>query len=123
MLSTRRHFFLGALAAPVLAQKKRPAPERPNIVLIVADDLGDWMLGCYGNKEIHTPNIDRLAATGMRFLNCLCCTPESTPAHATLLTGRVPRQMGTAFSSEIMISDVLSGQGYNCGYAGAWPMG
>src|SRR5205085_6896772 len=94
MLSTRRHFFLGALAAPVLAQKKRPAPERPNIVLIVADDLGDWMLGCYGNKEIRTPNIDRLAATGMRFLNCLFCTPESAPAHATLFTGRTPRQMG-----------------------------
>jgi arylsulfatase A-like enzyme len=144
MYFNRRHFLFGALSAPVLAQKKRSAPERPNIVLIVADDLGDWMLGCYGNKEIHTPNIDRLAATGMRFNNCLCCTPISSAARATLFTGRLPRQTGVvdfitanptgdppqgqpappaSFANEIMISDVLAGEGYNCGYVGEWRLG
>jgi arylsulfatase A-like enzyme len=144
MLS-RRH-FLGALAAPALAQKKRPvaASDRPNVLLILADDLGAWMLGCYGNKEIHTPNIDRLAQTGMRFINCLVCTPVSSAARATLFTGRLPRQNGlldfltsnptgnppqgqsappASFSKEIMISDILAGEGYNCGYAGEWRMG
>jgi len=143
MLFNRRHFLSGALAAPVFGQKKRP-PERPNILLIVADDLGDWMLGCYGNKEIRTPNIDQLAATGMRFLNCLCCTPASSAARATLFTGRLPHQTGIAdfitaqpagnpprgqaappasFASEIMISDVLAGEGYQCGYVGEWRLG
>src|SRR5581483_8560008 len=138
---TRRHFLLGALSAPLLAQKKRAA-EHPNVLLIVADDLGDWMLGCYGNKEIHTPNIDRLAATGMRFINSVCCTPISSAARATLFTGRVPRQTGVvdfitanpsggqgqaappaSFANEIMISDVLGGEGYNCGYVGEWRLG
>jgi arylsulfatase A-like enzyme len=142
MPSTRRHFLLGALAAPVFAEKKRAVPERPNILLILADDLGDWMLGCYGNKEIRTPNIDRLAATGMRFLNCVCSSPISSAARATLFTGRLPRQTGVldfitanptgnqgqaappaSFAREMMISDVLAGQGYNCGYAGEWRLG
>jgi arylsulfatase A-like enzyme len=141
---TRRYFLMGALSAPVVAQKKRTAPERPNVLLIVADDLADWMLGCYGNKEIHTPNIDRLAAAGMRFLNCLCCTPASSAARATLFTGRLPRQTGivdfltsnpsgnppqgqaappASFAKEIMISDVLAGEGYHCGYVGEWRLG
>ena len=142
-MPTRRHFLLGALAAPALAQKKR-APERPAIVLILADDLAAWMLGCYGNKEIHTPNIDRLAQTGMRFTNCEICTPAASAARATLFTGRVPRQTGVidfltaspianppqgqaelppSFANEIMISDILAGQDYSCGYAGEWRLG
>jgi arylsulfatase A-like enzyme len=144
MFSTRRHFLSGALAAPVFAQKKRAAPDRPGIVLILADDLAAWMLGCYGNKEIHTPNIDRLAQTGMRFMNSEICTPAASAARATLFTGRVPRQTGVidfltaspianppqgqaalpaSFSEEIMLSDILAGQGYECGYAGEWRLG
>src|ERR1017187_7065080 len=72
----RRHFLFGALAAPVLAAtKKHAVAERPNIVLIVAEDLGAYMLGCYANSEVHTPNIDRLAQTGGRFHNSFSCSP------------------------------------------------
>jgi hypothetical protein len=72
----RRHFLFGALAAPVLAAtKKQAVAERPNIVLIVAEELGAYMLGCYGNPEVHTPNIDRLALTGVRFANSFSCAP------------------------------------------------
>jgi hypothetical protein len=72
----RRHFLFGALAAPVLAAtKKQAVAERPNIVLIVAEDLGAYMVGCYGNTEVHTPNIDRLAQTGVRFHNSFSCSP------------------------------------------------
>jgi arylsulfatase A-like enzyme len=72
----RRHFLFGSLAAPVLAAtKKHVAVERPNIVLIVAEDLGAYMLGCYGNAEVHTPNIDRLAQTGVRFHSSFSCSP------------------------------------------------
>jgi len=67
---------MGALAAPVLAAtKKQQQVERPNIVLIVAEELGAYMVGCYGNTEVHTPNIDRLAQTGVRFSNSFSCTP------------------------------------------------
>jgi arylsulfatase A-like enzyme len=72
----RRHFLFGALAAPLLAAtKKQLSAERPNIVLIVAEELGAYMLGCYGNSEIRTPNIDLLAQTGVRFHSNFCCAP------------------------------------------------
>jgi choline-sulfatase len=140
---TRRYFFFGAMAAPVLAQKKK-TEERPNILLILADDLAAWMLGCYGNKEIHTPNIDRLSQTGTRFSNSFVCTPICSASRATLFTGRIPQQTGVidfltpnpvekppqgqaapppSFAQEIMISDLLAGHGYNCGYVGKWHMG
>jgi len=72
----RRRFLFGALATPVLAAtKKQAAAQRPNIVLIVAEELGAYMLGCYGNAEVRTPNIDRLALTGVRFSNSFSCSP------------------------------------------------
>jgi arylsulfatase A-like enzyme len=79
----RRRFLCGALAAPLLAAtKKHAAAERPNIVLIVAEELGAYMCGCYANTEIRTPNIDRLAQTGVRFHSAFSCSPiapDQTP--------------------------------------------
>lgn len=135
MLLTRRQLISLPAALPAFAKKKSAPP--PNIVLIAARDLGAWMLGCYGNKEIRTPNIDLLARTGTRFLNHSACAPAASPGLATLLTGRAPRQHGIAdnlgeggqkeipasFAKEIMISDVLAGRGYNCGLAGVWGLG
>jgi choline-sulfatase len=137
----RRQFVLGA-TAPLFAQKRASA--RPNIVLIIADDLASWMLGCYGNKEIRTPNIDRLAQTGIRFANSFVCTPVCSASRATLFTGRTPMQHGIhdflsdtpiqnppqgqfapppSFQNEVMLSDVLAGQGYRGGHVGKWHMG
>src|SRR5215469_16353232 len=79
----RRKFLMGGFALPALARKERIGP-RPNILLIVADGLGSWMLGCGGNKEIRTPNIDQFAQAGTRFQNHLACTPSSSPSLATL---------------------------------------
>ena len=133
----------GLLAAPALAQR-RAAPQRPNILLILADDLAAWMLGCYGNLEIRTPNIDLLASTGVRFLNHFVSTPICSASRATLFTGRLPRQHGIhdflsanpipqppqgqkepppSFANEVMLSDILSKSGYRCGYVGKWHMG
>ena len=67
---------------------------RPNIVLILADDQGAWAMGCSGNSEINTPNMDRLAATGVRFSNFFCTSPVCSPARASILTGRIPSQHG-----------------------------
>jgi choline-sulfatase len=67
---------------------------RPNIVFIMSDDQGSWAMGCAGNEEIRTPNIDSLAAEGMRFSNFFCTSPVCSPARASILTGRIPSQHG-----------------------------
>jgi choline-sulfatase len=68
--------------------------KKPNIVLFLTDDQGSWALGCAGNPEIVTPNLDRLASEGMRFENYFCTSPVCSPARASLLTGRIPSQHG-----------------------------
>ncbi len=141
---SRRSFLTGATAAPLIAQTAGTGTTRPNIVLILTEDLGAWMCGCYGGKEIRTPNIDLLARLGVRFLNAYVVTPAGSPSRATILTGRTPAQHGihdfiTAnpvqdppqgqaapspwFSQELLLSDILSEAGYNCGYVGKWDMG
>jgi len=100
MLVSRRYFFFGSLALPALAAKK-PAPAasklaRPNLLLILVDGLPSWILGCYGNQEIRTPSLDRLAQTGTHFLNHMACTAATALSRATLLTGRTPMQLGDA---------------------------
>ena len=66
----------------------------PNIVIFVSDDQGAWALGCAGNNELKTPNIDRIAANGVRFENFFCVSPVCSPARASLLTGRIPSDHG-----------------------------
>lgn len=68
--------------------------KKPNIVFILTDDQGYWALHCAGNQEIVTPNLDQLAASGMRFENFFCASPVCSPARASLLTGRIPSQHG-----------------------------
>jgi arylsulfatase A-like enzyme len=69
------------------------AGERPNIVLIQADDLGINDLGCYGRKDHHTPRLDRLAGQGMRFTSACCAQPICSPSRAALLTGKTPARL------------------------------
>ena len=66
----------------------------PNILFILADDVGQEVLGCYGGESYHTPNLDRLALTGMRFTNCYSM-PLCSPSRTCLLTGRYPFRSGT----------------------------
>src|SRR6476661_8463202 len=70
------------------------APKRPNVVFILTDNQGAWTLGAYGNKDIRTPNIDRLAAEGIRFTHALSSNPVCSPTRATFLTGLLPSQHG-----------------------------
>jgi N-acetylgalactosamine-6-sulfatase len=67
---------------------------RPNIVVILADDLGYGDLACYGRTDINTPNLDRLAREGVRFTDHYANGPECTPTRAALLTGRYPQRVG-----------------------------
>src|SRR3954469_21556280 len=90
-------FVVGLIALQSLAATQRPT-ERPNIVLILADDMGYSDIGCFGS-EIATPNIDGLAAQGIRmtqFYNCARCCPT----RAALMTGLYPHQAGVGHMME-----------------------
>src|SRR6185503_10250643 len=86
--------FAGFLSIlPLVSAAPAPGPRppvqrKPNIVFIMADDLGYGDVGCYGQKRIQTPNIDRLAAEGMRFTQCYAGSPVCAPSRAVLMTGR-----------------------------------
>ncbi len=107
------------------------AGEKPNIILFVADDLGWKDLGCYGDEQISTPNIDRLAAEGMRFTNAFVVASSCSPSRASIITGQYPhtnevtglthrrkRLMLSPFATTLL--DVLSEHGYNTGFEGKW---
>jgi arylsulfatase A-like enzyme len=80
MTLDRRGFLLNTLVTPLLAATKKKAVAPPNIIVIQARDIGSYMLGCYGNTEIHTPNIDRLAQLGVRFTASFATAPVSSAA-------------------------------------------
>ena len=88
-----RREFVFSTAAAAGSQWLHAAVATPNVVLIFCDDLGYGDLGCYGSK-IRTPNIDRLAAEGVRFTNCTSADPVCSPSRAGLLTGRYPTRVG-----------------------------
>src|SRR5688572_14691341 len=100
MISRRRFMQMSGAGAAMLAAPGvfAQAPAKPNIVLILADDLGYGDLGCYGATEGITPNIDRLAAEGRRFTDGYSCAPLCSPARAGLMTGRYPQRFGFEFN-------------------------
>src|SRR5688572_2524535 len=69
------------------------AAEKLNLISIVTDDQAEWSLGCYGNKESITPNMDRIAKEGARFANAFTVTPVCSPSRVTFMTGRWGTQM------------------------------
>ena len=80
-------FFPHSLPAEDAPRQQADA-ERPNIIFILADDMGYGDLSCYGNKFVQTPNIDRLAETGTRFNQCYAGSGISSPSRCALMTGR-----------------------------------
>ena len=112
----------------------------PNILFILTDDQGAWAMGCYGNPEIRTPNLDRLAAQGARFEHFFCASPVCSPARASLLTGRIPSQHGVHdylcegnggcgqraiqyLEGQTGYTDLLAAAGYQCALSGKWHLG
>lgn len=111
---------------------------RPNILLFVTDDHGQWALPCYGNSEIQAPAFDRLAAEGARFDHHFTPCPVSSPARACILTGRTPSQVGIHdwlnenqpgirdidwLRDEITLGQLLREVGYRCGQSGKTHLG
>ena len=115
---------------------------RPNIVFILADDLGWSQVGCYGSSFYETPNIDRLAREGMRFTDAYAACPVCSPTRASIMTGKYPARLGlTDFIAggnyprerlkqvewqkylpleEVTIAEVVKGAGYATGSFGKW---
>ena len=126
-----------AFATAWVAFAENPAQggeARPNIVVIVADDLGFGDTGCYGATKIPTPNIDRLGAEGLRFTDAHATSATCTPSRYALLTGQYPwRKAGTGVlpGNAALIIDpkhatlpsVLKGAGYATGIVGKWHLG
>lgn len=114
-----------------------PQPARPNIISIVTDDQALWSIGVYGNRESRTPNMDRLAREGARFLNAFVCTPVCSPSRASFLTGRFGTQLGVtdwidpkeAKAGKGLPADavtwprVLQQHGYRTALIGKWHLG
>src|SRR5215208_1361183 len=86
----RREFL--QVAAGAAFQATRPA--RPNVCVIVSDDQGIGDAGCFGASDVKTPNLDRLAAAGVRFTNWHANSPVCSPSRASVLTGKYPQRAG-----------------------------
>ncbi len=111
-------------------KKADPSPERPNVILIMCDDLGWGDVGFNGNKEVKTPNLDRLAAKGITLSRFYSAGPVCSPTRASCLTGRNPFRMGilTANSGhmrpqEITLPELLKSKDYHTGHFGKWHLG
>jgi len=111
----------------------RAASDGPNFIIIFADDQGYGDLGCYGSPDIETPNIDRMAAEGVRFTS-FYAAPFCGPSRAALMTGCYPPRVNLAFNhipeaktglnhDETTIAEVLKDQGYKTGMIGKWHLG
>lgn len=119
--------FAAQIASGADAEEQR---SRPNIVLMIADDLGYGDLGCYGAKKILTPNIDRLAAEGLRATDAHSIAAVCTPSRYSILTGRYYSRYGRNWVGECLIerdrptmASVLRDDGYTTGYFGKWHLG
>ncbi|MCX5677104.1 MAG: sulfatase [Planctomycetota bacterium] len=137
----RREFLKWTGAGLALAAGARPAPgeaaagRRPNLIFILADDLGYADLGCYGSKTIATPCIDRMAAEGTRLDAFYTGEPVCSPTRSALMTGCYPKRVGlhkhvlfptskTGLApGEITVAKVLKGQGYATMCIGKWHLG
>src|SRR5260370_33535481 len=89
-----RRSFLSCVGAAPLIPALAAATRRPNIVLLLADDLGYGDLASYGCPDIRTPNIDSIGSQGMRFLQCYANAPERTTTRTSLMTGRYQQRVG-----------------------------
>ena len=108
--------------------------EKPNVVLIYIDDLGYGDVSCYGATEINTPNVDKIAAEGLRFTDAHCSSATCTPSRYSLLTGNYAwRKKGTGVApgdaamiinpDRKSIADVMHDAGYTTGVVGKWHLG
>lgn len=123
----------GLFAAGDLEGAGTPSGSRPNIVFLMADDLGYGDMGCYGQQLMRTPRLDRLASEGLRFTQAYAGGPVCTPSRCVLMTGmhtghaaardNIPHYPTYLHEEDVTVAEVLNQAGYRCGGVGKWSLG
>src|SRR2546425_3723178 len=109
--------LLSLTGGPTAVHVQKTAP--PNILWIIADDHVPYVMGAYGNKQVRTPNLDKLASQGMRFDGAFCNSPVCTASRQSFLTGRYPRTVGVTQlpsalpTNEVTLAEILKANGYD----------
>lgn len=143
-MPTRREFIGSAVAVSLLANTTpSQTRRRPNILFILADDLGYGDLSCYGRPDYQTPNLDRLAAQGVRFIKAYSASPLCTPTRCAFITGRYPARTRVGLEEPLhekramgekaltiglprdhpTVASLLKGSGYQTALIGKWHLG
>ncbi|MCW3108982.1 MAG: arylsulfatase family protein, partial [Segetibacter sp.] len=138
-INVNKAYLLFALIISLISFRlKAQAAKQPNFIIIFVDDLGYGDLSCYGHPTIRTPNLDRMAAEGMRFTQFYVGANVCTPSRAALLTGRLPVRSGIYGNknsvfyanagsglphSEITIAQALKKKNYQTALVGKWHLG
>ncbi|HLP71486.1 MAG TPA: sulfatase-like hydrolase/transferase, partial [Bacteroidales bacterium] len=129
--------MIAGAVVPAAGIKAGPQHSKPNVVIILADDMGYGDISCYNGRQVKTANIDRLAAEGIRLTDFYAPTPYSAPSRATLLTGRFPLRHGLVQNpapdagindpglspSEVTMAEILRANGYHTKCIGKWHLG
>lgn len=131
-MTTKLKWIVSLLFLVQMTAFGQSAPAKPNIIFIMADDLGWGELGCYGNTFNETPNLDKLAADGIRFTHAYAAAPLCSPTRASLMTGQVPARVRiTDFLGDhsdryldpakyVTVNEALSVAGYRTAIVGKW---
>ena len=121
----RRILFVLICVAPLLV-----AAEKPNIILVMCDDLGWGDVGFNGNKIIRTPHLDAMAKNSLRFERFYAAAPVCSPTRGSCITGRHPYRYGVYFANighmkteELTLAELLKKHGYATGHFGKWHLG
>ncbi|HKO59519.1 MAG TPA: sulfatase-like hydrolase/transferase, partial [Pyrinomonadaceae bacterium] len=143
-MPNRREFIASAAAAAILPKIARSQTRRrPNILFLLADDLGYGDLSCYGRPDYQTPNLDRLATQGVRFVNAYSASTVCTPTRCAFITGRYPARTRVGLEEPLhekramgekaltiglprehpTVASLLKGSGYQTALIGKWHLG